>query len=66
VALALLARGEMSIVLAGLGAGAAVEPDLAPLATAYVLILAIVGPVLMRYADELVPRLTRRRLSAAA
>jgi monovalent cation:H+ antiporter-2, CPA2 family len=61
VALALIARGEMSIVLAGLGATAAVEPELMPLAAAYVLVLAIAGPVGMRFADELVPHLTRRR-----
>jgi CPA2 family monovalent cation:H+ antiporter-2 len=68
VALALIARGEMSIVLAGLGATAAVEPQLAPLAAAYVLVLAIAGPVGMRFADELVPHLMhgRKRVSAAA
>lgn len=43
---ALIARGEFSIVIAGL-LGAAV-PGLAPLATAYVLMLAIAGPVLTR------------------
>ena len=58
----------MSIGLAGLGAPAAVEPQQAPLAAAYVLVLAIAGPVGMRFADELVPHLThrRRRVSAAA
>ena len=66
VALALIARGEMSIVLAGLGATAAVEPQLAPLAAAYVLLLAIVGPVLMRFADDLVPHLLRGRPTAYA
>lgn len=68
VALALIARGEMSIVLAGLSATAAAEPDLAPLAVAYVLLLATAGPVLMRFADDLVPHLRRRRrrVSAAA
>ncbi len=55
-------------MLAGLGATAAVEPELAPLAAAYVLMLAIAGPVLMRFADDLVPHLTRwrRRVAAAA
>lgn len=43
---ALIARGEFSIVIAGLGS--AVEPQLGPLAAAYVLILAVLGPVLMR------------------
>ena len=43
---ALVARGEFSIVLAGLGAG--LEPKLGPLAAAYVLTLAVVGPLLAR------------------
>lgn len=46
--MALVARGEFSIVIAGLGAG--VEPALGPLSGAYVLILAVVGPVLTRLA----------------
>jgi CPA2 family monovalent cation:H+ antiporter-2 len=43
---ALIARGEFSIVIAGLGAG--IEPKLEPLSAAYVLFLAILGPVLAR------------------
>jgi len=42
----LLSRGEFSIVIAGLGAG--LEPALAPLSAAYVLLLAICGPFLVR------------------
>ena len=49
---ALVARGEFSIVIAGLGA--AEEPELAPLAAAYVLILAVAGPVATRYAERFV------------
>ncbi len=45
---ALVARGEFSIVIAGLGA--ALEPQLGPLAAAYVLLMAIVGPVVARLA----------------
>ena len=45
---ALVARGEFSIVIAGLGAG--IEPALGPLAAAYVLFLAILGPMLARFA----------------
>lgn len=45
---ALVARGEFSIVIAGLGA--AIEPQLGPLAAAYVLFLAVLGPVLARFA----------------
>ncbi|MCU1275728.1 MAG: transrane transporter [Bryobacterales bacterium] len=44
--MALVARGEFSVVIAGLGAG--IEPRLEPLAAAYVLFLAVVGPVLAR------------------
>jgi CPA2 family monovalent cation:H+ antiporter-2 len=42
----LVARGEFSIVIAGLGAG--VEPQLRPASAAYVLFLAILGPLLAR------------------
>jgi len=43
----LIARGEFSIVIAGLGA--ADEPALEPVAAAYVLFLAIGGPLLSRF-----------------
>jgi monovalent cation:H+ antiporter-2, CPA2 family len=43
---ALVARGEFSIVIAGLGIG--IEAGLGPLAAAYVLLLAIAGPILSR------------------
>ena len=59
---ALVARGEFSIVIAGLGVTAGVDPDLAPLAAAYVLLLAVAGPVLTRYADEI----ARRRMDRMA
>jgi K+:H+ antiporter subunit KhtU len=44
----LVSRGEFSIVIAGLGI--ALEPQLGPLAAAYVLLLAVTGPVLARIA----------------
>ena len=44
-------RGEFSIVIAGLAVGAGVEPQLAPLATAYVLITVVAGSVLARVPD---------------
>jgi CPA2 family monovalent cation:H+ antiporter-2 len=47
---ALIARGEFSIVIAGLGVAAGIEPDLGPVAAAYVLLLAVAGPVLTRFA----------------
>lgn len=49
--LVLVPRGEFSIVIAGLAVGAGVEPRLAPLATAYVLITIIAGPLLARVPD---------------
>jgi CPA2 family monovalent cation:H+ antiporter-2 len=44
--MALVARGEFSIVIAGLGAS--IEPRLGPLSAAYVLLLAVAGPILGR------------------
>ncbi|MBH0129266.1 cation:proton antiporter [Salinibacterium sp. NK8237] len=49
--LALTPRGEFSIVIAGLAVGAGIEPLLAPLATAYVLMTIIAGPLLARVPD---------------
>jgi CPA2 family monovalent cation:H+ antiporter-2 len=49
--LTLIPRGEFSIVIAGLAVGAGVEPRLAPLATAYVLITVVTGPTLARLPD---------------
>jgi monovalent cation:H+ antiporter-2, CPA2 family len=43
---ALVARGEFSIVIAGLGV--ALEPQIGPLSAAYVLFLAVLGPILTR------------------
>ncbi len=48
---ALTPRGEFSIVIAGLAVTAGVEPQLAPLATAYVLITVVTGPLLARMTD---------------
>jgi len=48
---ALTPRGEFSIVIAGLAAGSGIEPRLAPLATAYVLLTVIAGPILARMTD---------------
>ncbi len=56
---ALIARGEFSIVIAGLGVGAGIEPQLGPVAAAYVLVLAVAGPVVTRYADRLAAALPR-------
>ncbi|MFC5265958.1 cation:proton antiporter [Kribbella qitaiheensis] len=55
----LVARGEFSIVIAGLAVG--VEPRLGPLATAYVLILVILGPLAARFTEPIAKKLTTRR-----
>jgi CPA2 family monovalent cation:H+ antiporter-2 len=47
---ALVARGEFSIVIAGLAVTAGL-PEVGPVATGYVLVLAIAGPLLTRFAD---------------
>ncbi|MES9538604.1 MULTISPECIES: cation:proton antiporter [unclassified Actinomadura] len=45
---ALVPRGEFNIVIAGLAVSAGINPRLGPLAAAYVLILAIAGPLIAR------------------
>ncbi|MDQ0831391.1 CPA2 family monovalent cation:H+ antiporter-2 [Streptomyces achromogenes] len=57
----LVARGEFSIVIAGLAVTAGIEPSLGPLATAYVLILVILGPLTARYTEPLATRLLGQR-----
>lgn len=49
---ALIARGEFSIVIAELAVSAGYT-EIGPLATGYVVLLSILGPVLARYADAL-------------
>jgi CPA2 family monovalent cation:H+ antiporter-2 len=46
-------------VIAGLAVAAGREPALGPLATAYVLILAVLGPILARTSEPLRVGLTR-------
>lgn len=60
--LTLIPRGEFSIVIAGIAVGAGVNPALAPLATAYVLITIIAGTFLARLPEATWFRgLVRRR-----
>ncbi|MFC9336454.1 cation:proton antiporter [Arthrobacter sp. NPDC057009] len=57
---ALIARGEFSIVIAGLAlASGAVSQELAAVATAYVLVMAVVGPLAARYVEPLAEILLR-------
>ena len=53
-ALALVPRGEFSIVIAGLAVSAGI-PEVGPVATGYVLVMAVAGPVLTRLVE---PRTT--------
>lgn len=50
-------RGEFNIVVAGLATSAGL-PGIGPLSAAYVMLMAVVGPVLTRYADPIARRLT--------
>jgi CPA2 family monovalent cation:H+ antiporter-2 len=59
---ALVARGEFSIVIAGLAVAAgAVEGELAALATAYVLLMAILGPIAARVVEPVAQVLLRAK-----
>jgi len=49
---ALVARGEFSIVIAGLGVNAGLDAGLGPLATAYVLFMVLLGPILSRFVSD--------------
>jgi CPA2 family monovalent cation:H+ antiporter-2 len=61
---ALVARGEFSIVIAGLAVGyPGIPAELAALATAYVLLMAVLGPVAARVVEP-VARWTRTRIPA--
>lgn len=56
----LVARGEFSIIIAALGAGLADGADLAAVAATYVLLTALLGPLLARSASDLAPAVDRR------
>lgn len=58
-------RGEFSIVIAGIAVSAGVAPQIAPLATAYVLITIIAGTFLARMPDAAWFRAAVRRRTAA-
>ncbi|MEW2521381.1 potassium/proton antiporter membrane subunit, CPA2 family [Actinacidiphila alni] len=60
----LVARGEFSIVIAGLAVGT--ESRIGPLATAYVLILVILGPPAARWTEPIARRFPRRNRPPAA
>jgi CPA2 family monovalent cation:H+ antiporter-2 len=53
IGLTILSRGEFSIIMANLGKAGGLLPVLQPFAALYVLILAIVGPLLTKEAGHL-------------
>ncbi len=57
----LVARGEFSIVIAGLGVAAGLEPRLGTMSAAYVLFLAIFGPILARIVEPLYIRIQKEK-----
>jgi CPA2 family monovalent cation:H+ antiporter-2 len=64
---ALVARGEFSIVIAGLAVSmGAVDGDLAALASAYVLLMAVLGPVAARIVEPVIGLVQRRTARPAA
>lgn len=56
----LVARGEFSIAIAGLATAAGVVADFEALAISYVFVLAIAGPILVRFAGPIGELLVRR------
>ncbi|RZT83892.1 potassium/proton antiporter membrane subunit (CPA2 family) [Pseudonocardia sediminis] len=64
---ALVARGEFSIVIAGLAVSYAAVPDeLSALATAYVLLMAVVGPIAARVVEPVTRAVLRRPATTPA
>ena len=56
----LVSRGEFSIAIAGLASAAGVAAGFEALAISYVFVLAILGPILVRFADPVGEMLMRR------
>ena len=56
----LTVRGEFSIVIAGIAVAEGVNAEIGPMAAAYVLILAVGGPLLARAADPIARRVRMR------
>lgn len=61
----LIARGEFSIVIAALGASLADGPELGAFVAAYVLVCAILGPLLAKFSDVITDA-SRKRLGVTA
>ena len=65
----LIPRGEFSIVIAGIAVASGLDPEVGALSIAYVLVLAIAGPLLARISEPLAERVfavaTRRGVGPA-
>ncbi|MFO7274478.1 MAG: cation:proton antiporter [Bacillota bacterium] len=59
IGLTIVARGEFSIVMANLGVAGGLLPVLQPFAALYVLILAVLGPVLAKHSPTIYDLLSR-------
>jgi CPA2 family monovalent cation:H+ antiporter-2 len=49
----LIARGEFSLIIAGLGVAAGLQAELGPVAAAYVLLMAVAAPLVVRLLDPI-------------
>ncbi|HEU4391256.1 MAG TPA: cation:proton antiporter [Blastocatellia bacterium] len=61
---ALIARGEFSIVIANLGVSVGLEPALGPLSAAYVLLMALARPMLLRAVEPFFAAAKRKKSRA--
>ena len=62
-AVALIPRGEFSVVMAALAVAAGAEAEIGPLTACYVLLTIIIGAAVQRLPDRLKPEPRRRRAS---
>jgi CPA2 family monovalent cation:H+ antiporter-2 len=62
--LVLAARGEFAVIIAGLAVAAGYD-EIGPTTAAYVLVLAVVSPVLARYADDIARPFVRPPIAAS-
>jgi CPA2 family monovalent cation:H+ antiporter-2 len=62
----LIARGEFSIVIAGLATASGLDTDVGALSITYVLLLAVVGPVAARVSEPIADRLLSLKASREA
>jgi CPA2 family monovalent cation:H+ antiporter-2 len=62
----LVARGEFSIVIGAIGVAGGARSELGPVTAAYVIALAVLGPILVRLADDLGAAVSRRAPATGA